>query len=196
MKTHVSRIATSLLLVAVLVLAGCSRAQVASRADKVSFAAGAFAAAVQQYPGLAKKAEALSKDSGKLAEALRAGAANSVELAANLVDLIDDLEIDVVDAIPAGWKRTAVMVALAAVEDVLRDVANDLIAAADTYRDSWNPLISSFVQQVEKSKSADTLRVFAKKPKLRCRDAKSGRFLKMEKCKESPETTVVERVKK
>ena len=58
----------------------------------------------------------------------------------------------------------------------------------DRFINAWAP------QQTQTA--AETIKRFAKKPRLRCRDAKTGRFLKMEVCKKSPETTVVERVKK
>jgi hypothetical protein len=206
LKSQVSKFkktaGASLLIGALLVSACVTAKNVVTWSEKASRYSSQAARIVQSYidegsaPGGAKLVTHLnhfSADAQLLANAFRNGATNTVDLAANLTTALDAIVTTDINLIPAGAKRTAVMIALAVVDEVLHDIADSLMATANTFR--HHALFSRFVQEAEKTKAAATLKNFAKKPRLRCRDAKTGRFMKMEQCKASPETTVVERVK-
>lgn len=179
----------------------CSTGNVVKWSEKSSRYSANAARIVQTYvddgscPNCSTLVAGLNKFStgaDALATAFKAGGTNTVDLAANLTTALDNIIQHDILVIPAGWMRTAVLVALAIVDDALHDIAADLAAKAETLR--HHAVFGRFVQQAEKSKAAETLRKFAKKPRLRCRDAATGRFLKMERCKASPESTIIERV--
>jgi hypothetical protein len=206
MKFQVSsfkfRDVASLALCATLVFQGCApkAPKLATWSDKASRWSEKAANIIQGYvddgsapdaASLVKQLHSFSGDAKILGAAFRSGAANTIELAANVTSAFEQILQTDINLVPAGWRRTAVMVALSVVDEVLHDIADDLAATADALR--HHVLFGRFVQQIEKSKAAEKLRAFAKKPRLRCRDAKTGKFLKMEQCKAHPETTVVER---
>jgi hypothetical protein len=201
--SNLKRPAGALLLIGALMVSACVTAKnVVKWSEKGSRYSAKAARIVQGYVDdgslpdggkLVTRLNQFSTDAKLLADAFRDGATNTVELAANLTTALDSILTTDINLIPAGAKRTAVMIALAIVDEVLHDIADSLIATANTFR--HHAVFGRWVQETEQTKAAKVLKDFAKKPKLRCRDARTGRFLKMEQCKASPDTTVVERVK-
>ena len=130
-------------------------------------------------------------DAKLLADAFRNGDNTSaIDTAAKLINVLETLISQDAQLIKNPAQRTTALAILAAADIALHVIADNLVQTAQAYPD-LDRYITAFAPQ---SKTAvETIKRFAKKPKLRCRDAKTGRFLKMEQCKAHPDTTVVER---
>ena len=88
--------------------------------------------------------------------------------------------------IPAGRGRTLFLAGLMGVDVALAIVAASVPAPQLNHAQNANS---------ESAAAVKTLKAYAKKPRLRARDAKTGKFVSVKYAKEHPDTTVIERVK-
>jgi hypothetical protein len=209
------RILISLILVCSIVAGGltqigCDKQKTANAlvagADVVADKCGEVRPLFQQYASLGLisqqdasridgQLERCQSDSKLLADAFRNGQNQSaVDIAGRVIDSFEALITNDVGLIKDPSKRTWTLALLSAADISLHFIASQMVKIAKNATAAQRFIFSWATQQTKDS--ADKIRAFAKKPKLRCRDAVSGRFRKMEQCKLHPESTVVERVKK
>lgn len=185
---------------------GCSSSSLARNADRVATALLQSQPIFQSLidggviPGsrgaqiIARLTEG-ARDAKALADAFRSGNnADAVDTAARLINVFETIISQDTLLISNPAQRTTVLAILAAADIALHIIADNLIKTAQANARAFDLVMAWAPAQAKQS--AETIKRFAKKPKLRCRDAKTGRFLKMEQCKASPETTVIERVEK
>lgn len=131
-------------------------------------------------------------DAKLLADAFRSGNnSDAVDISARLIDVMETLINQDAQLIRNPATRTTALAILAAADIALHVIADNLIKTAQANARVFDYAMAWAAPQAKKS--VEVIREYAKKPKLRCRDARSGRFLKMEQCKAHPDTTVVER---
>jgi hypothetical protein len=130
----------------------------------------------------------ISADSSTLADAFRGNdLTGAVNITARTIQTLETLIGQDAQLIPAKH-RTIVLAILASADIALHEIADWLEEQGTIH--SHHAMVRAAQQQP----AAEVIKNFRKKPRLRCRDARTGRFLKMEKCKENPDTTVIERV--
>ncbi len=121
--------------------------------------------------------------------------ADALALTAELISAFEEAQLDF-ELISDGRVRTAVLIGLAVANIALRrlaDLVDEGIAALKAYRISL-PGVTAFQDSAVKSKAEEAkakIREFRKKKQWRCKNAKTGRFEKMEFCKANPEQSYV-----
>lgn len=123
----------------------------------------------------------------KLADAFRNQTGDAVELTATAIHLVETFINEDFVKIKDPGTRTFALAILAAADIALGEISDALSNGA-----AQQPAAARAARAAQPS-AAITIAAFAKKPRLRCRDAKTGRFAKMDQCLQSPQTTVVER---
>lgn len=136
-----------------------------------------------------KRIDQFSADTKLLADALRNGTGDALGLASSAIGFLETLINQDAQLIKDPNTRTLALSFLAIADVALGEIADALSTSATAH-----PVIANNAKAANPAATA-TIAAFAKKPRLRCRDAKSGRFEKMEVCQAHPDTTVVERVK-
>lgn len=197
------RTSIALLLVCSLVFnAACKRADVAKQAERI----GSVAAKVQPLfqslidggvipestgAKVISRCQFVAENAPRLAQAIRASNTTDViALSAELIRVTETIISEDTLLIPAGPKRLTILTILVAADVALGIIADELVNAEKL------PQFAHVVAQAQKNQKADveTIKKFQKKPRLRARDARTGRFVSLEYAKKNPETTVIERV--
>ena len=136
-----------------------------------------------------KRTQFIVETAPKLARAFRANTtADIVTLSAELIRVAEQVIEQDTLLIPAGIERTTIMGVLVAGDIALGIIADNIVEAGGL------PQFAHVVQAAAK-KDVETIKRYAKKPRYRARDAKTGKFVSLEYARKHPETTVIERVK-
>lgn len=125
---------------------------------------------------------------------------NALLLTADLIDAFEASEVDA-QLIKDGVTRTIVMTGLALAKIALRRLASrvdNAVALAESPRAKTFgvrvPGVTSFQDSQQKSKAQEAkqkIKALLKKKQSRCKNAKTGRFEKMEFCKAYPELSYI-----
>lgn len=192
----VAKLATLLTVCCLLIAAlACNNRQVdAALGDAAAGGKSVAAAAVAKYGADSPQAKKYQKWADSIVT-LRADYAKAttpdeqVKLLPALNAITDFFETDVLPELKLD------PIIAAGIDAGLRIAANHFVQSADAVPAAAK---STMAARRAGADAADTsvekLRTFASK-RLRCRDAVTGRFAKMEQCKTHPESTVVERVR-
>lgn len=191
------RTLTALALVALLVLCGagfnsCNNANGQNQYAKYASTAVRVlkkAKPIYQANGLATdKLDRAIEIGEPLVAAFESGAAgNVVDQASAFITAFETIAADA-ELIQNKTVRTVVLVSLAIADEALHELADSLIQTAAL------PQYAHLVQDAATKQKAEVIRKFAKKPRYRARDAKTGKFVTLDYARKHPDTTVIERV--
>lgn len=196
MRSNLSRKVLALILTSVIALnLACSTAQLVKLADRAGSVAvklkpviAPLVASGQLPADLPDRLDQFHDITGKLADAFRNQTGNAIELTATAIRLVETFINDDAVKIQDPGTRTLVLAILAGADIALGEISDSISGGAANH-----PAIARGIVAAHPEDSA-TVASFAKKPRLRCRDSKTGRFAKMEICEANPDTTTVERV--
>lgn len=185
--TPLQRILTVPLIVALL-LCGCAGNGLAPYA-RTAVRVLKKAKPIYEANGLStEKLDKAIKIGEPLAAAFESGATNVVDQVSAFITAFDEIASDA-ELIKDQSKRTVVLVVLAVADEALHELADSLIKAGSL------PQFAHLVQDAKTKEKAEVIRSFAKKPRYRARDARTGKFVSLDYARQHPDTTVIERVK-
>lgn len=124
-----------------------------------------------------------------IATAFQGGTGDPLALTSTAINLLEQFINDDAVKIQNPGTRVVVLAILSVADIALGELSDDLKKEGST-----QPIVAKAAKTAQPN-DVRTIEEFAAKPRLRCRNASTGRFEKMSFCEAHPEASVVERVK-
>lgn len=177
----------------------CDPASLAKQASRVSSAVLKAKPVVQSLidsgiiksNGFIERIDQLVSDGNLLAEAFRNGGGDALETMSTSITLVETLINQDAQLIPLGDKKTIVLSFLAAADIALGEISDAL--SKDAAKSPLMAKARTATASSDERAAAQVVSEFAKKPRMRARDSKTGRFVTLDYARQHPDTTTVER---